>query len=301
MGALFAPLGMTGPEFLLFYGIVIGITVLVVRAIADQMDSGDPGSPPPVPENPDPLEIAFLRGGAREVTRTVVTNLIHRGYVEYEAGERLRQATQPNPAFLTELERDVYEAIGDGRGADQFSPGLRATVLRHCREYESRLHRRKLLAEEPDPSDRFKLWMGGALVIIGVGVFRLATSIARDKPNVAFLVAMGILGLVFIAVPRKHQRITARGRSYLAAVRERFGHLRTSTGDFIRQEESHHLMLAVGVFGTGVLHGTSLDSVRAVFPHAASGSAGGTAGVAGCGGCGGGCGGCGGCGCGGCG
>jgi uncharacterized protein (TIGR04222 family) len=78
---------MYGPSFLLLYGGVI--IALVVEAVWSKRRNDPTGDlePPPVPSKPNPHEIAFLRGGAAELTRLVVFDLMRRGYLRLQSPE----------------------------------------------------------------------------------------------------------------------------------------------------------------------------------------------------------------------
>src|SRR5262245_11445437 len=102
-----------GPGFLLFYACVIVVTLVVCRWQSQQpMNPG--GRPPQIPSNPDPYEIAYLRGGPAEVVRLAVFMLMERGYLlpvnSLKAGmnQTVKQADPlPDINALTPLERQV--------------------------------------------------------------------------------------------------------------------------------------------------------------------------------------------------
>ena len=48
--------------------------------------------PLPIPADPDPCEIAYLRGGENEATRLIVFDLIQRGCLGVLVEDRLAQA-----------------------------------------------------------------------------------------------------------------------------------------------------------------------------------------------------------------
>src|SRR3712207_6649261 len=77
------PIGdMYGPHFLLLYGIVI-IATLVACKLASIWAERSMALPPLlIPSQPDPYEIAYLRGGTNEVTRLAIFDLLQRGYLE---------------------------------------------------------------------------------------------------------------------------------------------------------------------------------------------------------------------------
>lgn len=67
---------MYGPSFLLLYAIVIVLTLAYCGWSVSRLDATTEERLPLVPARPDPLEIAYLRGGENEVTRVAVFDLI---------------------------------------------------------------------------------------------------------------------------------------------------------------------------------------------------------------------------------
>lgn len=124
---------MYGPLFLLFYGFVIVVTLLVCRWVARQ-DSTANLPLPKVPTNPDPHEIAYLRGGENEVTRLVVFDLIQRGYLQVN-GKIERSPNHPNPVNLSPMEREVFSWFDKPKGASEIFHSLSNQVKQHYTPY----------------------------------------------------------------------------------------------------------------------------------------------------------------------
>src|SRR5438067_4383703 len=70
---------MPGPQFLVLYACVIALTLFVCRLLLRRADSTAALPPALVPSEPDPYEIAYLRGGEKELTRLLICELIERG------------------------------------------------------------------------------------------------------------------------------------------------------------------------------------------------------------------------------
>src|SRR5262245_38132446 len=88
---------MYGPKFLLLY---VGLAVFTILACRLAIRGSDPTKnlpPLPVPSNPDPYEIAYLRGGENEVTRLIIFNLIQRKYLKTTDGEKNIARETNNP------------------------------------------------------------------------------------------------------------------------------------------------------------------------------------------------------------
>src|SRR5688572_33475134 len=98
---------MYGPHFLLLYLTVILAVMVGCRWAARRSDSTSGELPPPIPVNPDPYEIAYLRGGPNEVARLVVFDLVRLGYVKLRSNAIRRSEVHPDPALLNELQNAV--------------------------------------------------------------------------------------------------------------------------------------------------------------------------------------------------
>ena len=73
---------LTGPEFLVFYAILIVATVAFCWWRRQRCDSSVSLPPASLPDRPEPYEIAFLRGGETEVARVAIVRLMELGYLE---------------------------------------------------------------------------------------------------------------------------------------------------------------------------------------------------------------------------
>jgi uncharacterized protein (TIGR04222 family) len=300
---------LRGPAFLLFYALFIAATLFVGRRALRQRDPSAALPKPPVPAQPDPYEIAYLRGGENEVARTVVFNLLQRGYLQSTPGavhtgkdkspEWLERAPKaPDRRHLSPIERCVWDELAiPSSGEGIFRGGLPARIKSQCAEYERRLRDEQLLSSPSLVPVAWQIGLLGLLAIAGLGGYKLLVALSRGRENVFFLFVFGIVGIIALALALRVPRLSARGRAYLkelqlayTATRQRIERLGRSGADPL-------LPLLVGLFGVGVLAGTPFDYYHLMFRK--SESSGGSCG-GGCGSCGsssdGGGGGCGGCG-----
>jgi uncharacterized protein (TIGR04222 family) len=285
---------MPGPMFLFVYGLVIVLTLTVCWSWLRQSDPTASVPAPRVPSTPDPYEIAYLRGGENEVLRVVLFRLLQQGALQvipknsgWFGGEQERiERGNVNPT-LSPLEKEIFKSIARHTAQEIFQDtGIRCKVKESCNSYEQRLQGEQFLVG-PEAKNRASetKWMG-ALLIAGLGGYKLIVALAKGHSNVLFLIWMGV---VAVAVLHKicSPRLTFRGRQYLQNLKTAFGQWKEHAS-LIGESQ---LFLLVGIFGATVLSGTTYDYFRQMF---SKGSASG-------GGCGGGCDGCGGCGgCGGC-
>jgi uncharacterized protein (TIGR04222 family) len=298
---------MYGPQFLFLYGCVIVGTLVVCWWKIYAADPTANLPPLPLRANPDPYEIAYLRGGENEVIRLTIFNLIQRGYLKVSETKKWWRSTEqrlelvsghPDQRHLSPLEQKVFRLFFKPRtAADIFQSNLQSADLKGlCADFDSKLQGEQALCpiEVSEATGRVRLV--GVLIILGLGGYKLMMALAKGRHNVGFLVAMGLCSLFFLLRVCRPPRLSRLGRDYLKRLQEVFERFKPTASN----ASDITLLLLVSLFGIGVLSETSYASLGQMFSRSASGS-GGCGG--GCGGGGSGCGGggCGGGGCGGCG
>jgi uncharacterized protein (TIGR04222 family) len=310
---------MYGPHFLVLYASVIVATLFGVRWAIRSADSTTSLSPVPLRSNPDPYELAYLRGGQNEVTRLAIFSLIQRGYLKVSETKKWwggldRRLTQadggPDWRDLAPGEQAVFRFFSSPHTAaevfrtDSLSTGLNALF----NEYETKLqHEDMLYSTQAQDSAKF-IQRIGALIILGLGGYKLISALINGHSNVFFLIFMGLAGLVVFSLLCRTPRLSHLGRDYLKRLQQAFERMKPKTPNASSAVPDATLLLLVSLFGVSVLSGTSYAYYGQMFGQSAgSGGCGGSFGSGGCGGSsssgcgGGGSSGCGGGGCGGCG
>lgn len=302
---------MYGPHFLAFYAAVIVTTLLACAWRRRSADSTRHLAPMPLPGEPDPVETAYLRGGANEVTRLVTFDLVQRGFLRIveptkswfrtaEPPTIARAQGTPPPRLLLPMEtavltfHDVPHPPKDLFGAQSLASRMETL----CVEIANRLKAERLLAE---PGARLEAWrcgILGAAIILGLGGYKLAVALSKGRTNVGFLLILAILSMVALLLVCRTGRQSARGKDYLKRLQAAFKRLESQKTRMGLRGPDPGLLLLVSIFGLGTLQGTAHDAYRKLFLQGSSGGCGGGCGGGGggCGGggCGGGCGGCGG-------
>ena len=304
---------MYGPQFLFLYGLVIAVTLV---GCWWRLRSKDPTAQlPPLPlrSDPDPYEIAYMRGGENEVVRLTIFNLIQRGYLKVSETKRWWGSTEqrlgrvsghPDQRHLSPLEQSVFRLFSTPRtAADIFQSDVQSTALEGlCTDFDSKLQGEQALcpSEVRDASVRIR-WFG-VMLILGIGGYKLMAALAKGRYNVGFLIIMGFCSLFLLLRLCRPPRLSRLGQDYLKRLQGVFDRFKpTASG-----ANDTTLLLLVSLFGVGVLSETLYASLPRMFARSARSSGGcgdGWSGGCGCGGGGSGCGGggCGGGGCGGCG
>ena len=291
--------GISGPQFLFIYVVLLGLTALIVAA-AQRRVIAAPSRMGGVPEL-DPYEIAYLNGGAALAATTAATNLLRTGHLNKPAGApeqvRLIPVTAPPPSAHP-VEQAVFQAIA----ADPDQPFARLQTALADSPALLAIHERLCeLGFLPSRAQLFRhraqvLWF---VPLLGLGMARVAAGVARGRPVGFLLLLIGATVVLAVVMGRRVPRVTGLGKWALELLRLRMPTPDAATVGAGRLAPAQ-LGLAVALFGAGVLWSTDADLATALKVPRETGSANpSTAG--GCGGGGGDGGGGGGCGGGGCG
>ncbi len=282
------PFDLPGPEFLVFYVVLIAAVLgLLYAAIRNAED----GSPPVLPLR-NPYQIAWLRGGNREAARIAVLSLIDRGLVEL-AGSQItakngvrRSSNHLERAILSQCETIPVEVGNIARDP---------TVEGICDRYRTELEGLHLAADRAALAYRWRLYIVAAAVLLCVALIKIAIALDRGRSNIGFLVVLAVVGPLG-ALILVHRRRTRLGDRMLRDLRRLFHRLRTRASTIRRGTMTNDVILLAAVFGFGALPSLYSDVQRAYASTGGDGggsSCGSSGGGSGCGG-GGGCGGCGG-------
>lgn len=288
---------MYGPHFLILYGIVIALTLGISRLILRSRDQTGKLPLPPFPDNPDPYEIAYLRGGENEVTRLFIFDLIQHGYLAEADGKLVQTLDRPDSGHLSSLERVIFDYFSSERSANEVfeSSGLPERVKRECLIYENRFQQESLLCPPQRINAARRVELMGSAIVAGLGGYKLYTALSTGHSNVLFLITMGIIAIVIQVKISLPDRLSRLGNSYLEQLKQRYEGLKKTViiGDDVSKPDNGLSLLFVGLYGLSVLNDTQYMGINQMFTNRAeTGGCGGGCG----GGCDGGCDGCGGCG-----
>lgn len=314
---------MFGPYFLVFYGVGVAALIAALAIVKRQSDQTDRLPTPAVPLQIDPFEVAYLRGGENEMARAVVFALYKKGFIVIDTAGKssVIGAVKPAPerTGLSVVERDALNWFDLSRTAAEVfaAGGLTNRLGRYADEYRLNLEGRQLLTDDRATATLRPVRWAVVLLIAGIGLYKFFAALASGHSNVGFLALIGLVGAIAAWRVGRHARITKLGKSYLERLQIVFENLKyESQAPFIKGQPVSlnaettfrgvdPLLLSVGVFGAGILVGTTYDGYNQAFVRAqqssggcggaSSGcgsscsSGGGDGGGGGCGGCGGGC------------
>ncbi|MFP4009870.1 MAG: TIGR04222 domain-containing membrane protein [Spirulinaceae cyanobacterium] len=260
---------MYGPLFLLFYGIVIILTIILCRKSLRDRDSTADLPPLPIPQHPDTYEIAYLRGEETEVQKVVLFNLIQQDYLEYQSAKFgksdakiARTDKQPNNqelAAFSPLEKEVYSWFTSPRKPrDLFQSSYQKGLEIACRPYKDLLKERQLLFNDYRNINRMRNL--GIFLIVGLGLHKLFVALARGYTNVGFLLIMGIIAPIILNYVCKPPRLSYRGRQYLEQLQQAFENIKTKI-TFEPDLKDNLPELALALYGSSALLGTNYDVI----------------------------------------
>jgi uncharacterized protein (TIGR04222 family) len=286
---------MPGPTFLAFYGIVAVMAIILFNLLV-YFDDGDRRPPPPLPQRPDPYEMAFLRDGLSGVIGVALYALKRAGAIEMLANGRLAVIggpARPRDPIEEAVLREI-DASGKARDLPRAS-SARAEVAPLFAARERRLDALGLLN-----TPQFSRRVVGFALPIGFCLFALAAvkidvAIGHGHRNVGFLVLETGIALIALAANASaiaRRTANARGRAYLDQMKIAY-HRETPSAD---PAANWAALALVGAYGFEVLRdGPDAAFAQQMRRHVGGGDGGGGGGDggSGCGG-GGGCGGCGG-------
>jgi uncharacterized protein (TIGR04222 family) len=282
---------MYGPYFLVFYGFVTVFTLLVLGLKKTQIDQTNNLALPPIPSQIDPYEIAYLRGGANEVARSVIFALMQKGLIEIDnsaATPKIRRIENPGVrSNLNQIEQISLDWIANSRDVSEVfgGSGLTKQLETYGEMYRSRLEQAQFLVGDYERGQMSR-WKWIAMTIIaGLGVYKIFAAIVFGNFNFIFTILMLIFGLIIAQAVSGLPRLTKLGKAYLERLQLAFENLKfESQKSYLPTNKPRvvpqttfagvdPLLLSVGVFGGTILAGTVFDNYNLAFQRAQQQSA----------------------------
>jgi uncharacterized protein (TIGR04222 family) len=233
-------------------------------------------------------EAAYLNGGYPRLTTAAVARLVASGAAGVSDGGTtvIPGGAPPSSGALTSSEAGVYGCLPLTNTPEALRSAQSAVESRYAAEADRLRDDGLLMPIDQRLKCVFVALVPVVLVVVCLGVL-------AHRP-VGYLVLTLLIGGIFAAVLSAvgGLRVTRRGAYLLRQARARHQELRSGRA----WRGPHDAGMAVGLFGTAALAGSSLAPLAAWYPQPTTHSSGGCGAGCGGGGCGGGCGGCGGCG-----
>ncbi|MBD2436677.1 TIGR04222 domain-containing membrane protein [Nostoc sp. FACHB-110] len=304
---------MYGPNFLLLYGVVIIATLLLCGGLVQDPTKNQPL--PLIPAEPDPYEVAYLRSQATGIAHLVLFNLIQQGYLQLSKQTISQASNHPDISNLQPVERQVLEKISEPTTAKTSLWLATECVQLFCKAYQEKLDDEQLLYGAKWQEWNINVGLVGAMLIFGLGGYKLLIALGKGHHNVGFLIIMGVSSIIYLLwYVSQHKFLSHLGKRYLQQLQTTFKQLRETS-------IVNNNLLVLALFGVESFAGTAYNAYyKAFLPSAYSttssrssssssscssgsscgggssscssgSSCGSSCGGGGCGGCGGGCGG----------
>jgi uncharacterized protein (TIGR04222 family) len=241
----------------------------------------------------DPYEIAYLRGGEKEVMKLLLFDLVERGYLDIRETSNLIWTTQqlaissrpPSLGNLSRSERQIVDWFVEPRNANEiFAMSLPQDLALACLEYHQRHQQSGWLAANSIIGST-----GGQNVLVGLGIFLVwIVCTALVPAPLALLITIGAAFLLnHHLLP---QRLTSVGRQGVEQLKAQVGHLMDRPKTARLGVHDPALVTLVGIFGTEILGGSVYDAFAKTVSVPDPGWEVSVDGCGSCGGCGCGCG-----------
>lgn len=293
------PIGkMYGPFFLLFYFLVAVGVIVICKVKLSKIGSENTQGLPKIPKNPDPYEMAYLRGSENEVLRLAIFSLVQKGFLKVLEKHIIYQKIEnANTLELNSIETVVYNYFKTAKKiSETFKSEIKDQIKKHCIDFEDFVTKNNLTYNLEQKVQHNKIFYSGLSVILTLGIYKLAAAFYYGKHNVAFLIIEILVVTLTHIFLSGRKNLNKRGKEYLEKIGLIFDRLKRAKTSSTNDQD---LLMLTSIFGFSVLAGTPYEDHKNIFFQSSttgdsSGGCGSSGGGDGGGSCGGGCGGCGG-------
>lgn len=252
------PLDWSGPQFLMAYSVFL-VGAFVAARVCQHMMREPIGTPERFELDLDPYEMAALQG-VDYVTHTAVTTLVQNGRLRIEDGDLRVAAELPSNAHR--VERAVYQFVK--QDGDATNTELRSAAQPEMHALERSLQQRGFLLA-PEQAQRLR-WTSLLIftAALGLGVLKMLIGLSRDRP-VAFLVMLMLFASILgysVLLMSSTRRLSRRGDEALKLLRQQNQPLLMTATTEGAALNGTHLALAVALFGTSALAGSSYGELH---------------------------------------
>lgn len=254
------PFDLRGPQFLLFYAVLLAVCVLVTRLVHRYFEQGESAEAERRTRQiaTAPYSIAFLRGGRYEVVRVALLSLLERGLMVTQ-GDGLC-ASGPHSIERTDhpIEKAILSRFAaplpgtPGRPADASAAYADTAILAEADLVGESLEKQRLIASAGTRAARMRRVLAASVflwVVAGVKVF---VALSRGRTNIGFLLLMAALSPVALVLVSRRFR-TALGDQVFTRVQSLLEGLRGRRDSLRLHQTSSELAFLAAAFGMSAL------------------------------------------------
>jgi uncharacterized protein (TIGR04222 family) len=251
---------MYGPYFLLFYAVVIIITLIICKRSVRKINPVDLPRSFKIPDKPDPYEITYLRGGKIELVRLIIYELIQEKFLEVKDKKMMEQKPgHPDISKLPKIKQMVFNWFSKPASANEIllSKDKFFSIGAYTDIYERTLKHNKFITTTQDRIDARRIGFNAAIFLFAVAFYKISVALLTGHSNIWFLVFMYIAACILIYRTCKLSYLSSQGETYLEKLRTAFSDLKSDSmiddaGDLIPEAA-----LAMGIYGFNVLGSTA--------------------------------------------
>jgi len=257
-------------------GIYLGVYTLGVAGLAagaylrrERSDETLGMRLPPIPDELDPYELAYLAGGEEELARLVVFDMARRGWLSmfdessmFGEDYYLKRADDHPPTnLLRPIEREVWDLI-DGTVLLSNLMGtinLPSHLSSYTSDYQARLSKKRMMLDGAQHSSQSTVALAAMAAVMMPGLYRMLVamlSMPIAEEWFAFLVWSLLSGLTVWTCAKPKFR-TNLGDRYLDALRREFDEMRDHMHIWGEAAAAHTSTLAALFGARAVLTGSA--------------------------------------------
>jgi uncharacterized protein (TIGR04222 family) len=208
---------MNGPTFLGFYGILSVASLINAYFQRKKIDYFNPNQNLKIPSDPDPYEIAYLRGGKYELIRLIIFELYSGEYLAKTGDDKYTLTSDANLSNLEEIKKIVANMFHKPKTIEEiFKDKIGISIFeKYLKVYEVKLLSEELILNENQKNKISKVKRLSLLFILVLGFYRLWTSFVNHHYNVFFLIIMMVVFTIAINLICKKAYVSKKGTEYL--------------------------------------------------------------------------------------
>jgi uncharacterized protein (TIGR04222 family) len=248
---------MYGPFFLAFYALVTFLVIYFLRYKSGRLiNTGEAIRDLQIPLQPDPFEIAYLKGGEKQVLLLVIYSLINRGYLHVSTNDkktdvRIGKKEKALPVNALNNQEEIVFSCTTKKGMpitnflnESFSEKFTAS----CEPLRKKLEADNLLVDEGAEKKFKTLKSLGVGFILLLSLYKFMAAIQHGHSNVFFLFLFTIIAVILINNVKKVKLV--RRINYLKELRTAFNYTADSGFDL---QPFYIKQLQLAIYGADVL------------------------------------------------